>query len=174
MYKLLLVTDKQPVLEAFEGIHSWEEMGFRKPNRIPSIDLLVTWTDGSLTGFSVKVSRKEIDLRRPMGENERKRVEQNVRRQIVEMKYCERVGIRYRLLFKEEMDIIKANNIRAAMAFYDPSKVKTPEQMYRFLIARKIVVPNLSEDYIPFAKIASENEEEIRELFRKSTEEMMR
>ena len=31
MYELLLVTDKQPVLDAFAAIQNWEELGFRPP-----------------------------------------------------------------------------------------------------------------------------------------------
>ena len=31
MYKLLLATSRQETLDAFDGIPSWETMGFRKP-----------------------------------------------------------------------------------------------------------------------------------------------
>ena len=134
-------------------------LGIRVPQRILTNDLLALYKDGSITAFSVKSSRKELDPDTRSG----KAV---IRRMALEQLHWKMLGVGFRIVFTKEMDRRRAVNIESAMSCYDSTWVETPDQIYKWLIAHHIVQPDLSRP-IAFAKVARENEKEIRELYRK-------
>ena len=133
------------------------ELGLPLPKDILSTDMLVLYDDGSITAYSVKKSRSEIDPATAKGKK-------NIRRQAIEMRHWKLLGVRFRIVFTDEMDRKKAEAVESCMVYYDPEWVQTPDQMYKYLIAHHIVETDISGQ-IPYAKIARENEEEIRRLF---------
>lgn len=135
------------------------ELRLNIPREILSTDLLVLYDDGKITAYSVKKSRSEIDPDTAKG----RRI---IRRQVLEMRHWQMLGVEFRIVFTEEMDRIRAENIESVMAFYDHGWVATPDQMYKYLIAHHIVDVDLSRQ-IPFAKIARENAGEIMALFKR-------
>ena len=92
----------------------------------------------------------------------------NIRRQILEKKYWESLGVEWELVFSEDMNYKKAVNIRSVMQCYDKENVSTPDHMYRYLIAHKHIVVDL-DDYIRFAEIANAHEAEIKKLYEEVT-----
>lgn len=134
-------------------------LGIRVPERILSNDILALYKDGNITAFSVKSDRKEMNPDTRSGRAV-------IRRMALEQLHWEMLGVRFRIVFTEEMDRKRAVNIASAMSCYDSTWVETPDQMYKWLIAHHIVEPDMSQT-IAFAKVARENEKEIRELYRK-------
>lgn len=137
------------------------ELHLRTPDDILTTDMLVLFNDGTLTAYSVKKSRSELT---PYTSNGRK----TIRRQSLELRHWQLLGIPFKIVFTDEMDRCRAENIERVMTYYDPVWVHTPDQMYKYLIAHHVVEIDLS-GHIPFAKIAKENEMEIRALYEKVT-----
>ena len=135
------------------------ELGIRCPKKILTTDFLALYEDGSVVAYSVKYSRSIFDDKNAAGRSV-------IRRQALEKKYWEKLGIKFRIVFTEEMNRYKAVNISDCMNVYDSSRVHTIDQMYRWLIAHHVVEPDMSRP-IPFAKVARENEVQIKKLYRK-------
>lgn len=133
------------------------ELHISIPKEILSTDLLVLYDDGKIAAYSVKKDRREIDPHTAKGRK-------NIRRQALELRHWQKLGVEFRIVFTDEMDRRRAENIEAVMVYYDPAWVQTPDQMYKYLIAHHIVDVDLSRQ-IPFAKIAHDNEEEISTLY---------
>ena len=142
------------------------ELGFRVPKHILTTDFLVKYKDGQLKAFSIKPNKSIFEK-----SNYRKssKWEALVRRQILEKRYWELLEVDWKIVFSEDLNYKKANNIAALMKCYNPKNVTTPDHMYRYLIAHKFLVVDL-EDYVPFALIANQYEKEICELYRKVIE----
>ena len=136
------------------------ELHINIPKEILSTDLLVLYDDGKIVAHSVKKKRREIDPDTARGRK-------NIRRQALEMRHWQILGVDFRIVFTEEMDRRRAENIEAVMVYYDAAWVQTPDQMYKYLIAHHVVDVDLSKQ-IPFAKIAHENKEEITALFKRN------
>ncbi len=141
------------------------ENGLNIPNRILTTDFLVLYDDGTLKAYSIKSGRKNFDKETCTDERVWKR---NIRRQILEKKYWESLGVEWELVFSEDMNYKKAVNIRSVMQCYDKENVSTPDHMYRYLIAHKHIVVDL-DNYIRFAEIANAHEAEIKKLYEEVT-----
>lgn len=142
------------------------DLGIQIPSRFLSTDFLVLYDDGTLKAFSIKASRKVLNkdtYKNP------KRWESMIRRQVLEKRYWELLGIEWKIVFSDELNYRKAVNISDIMVCYDKNRVSTVDHMYRYLIARRHIVIDL-EEYVPFAKIAGEYESEIRRLYTEVTE----
>lgn len=137
------------------------ELRLSIPKEILTADLLVLYDDGKIVAYSVKANRREIDLDTAKGRK-------NIRRQALEMRHWQMLGVEFRIVFTEEMDRRRAENIESVMSYYDRKWVETPDQMYKYLIAHHVVEVDLSR-LIPFAKISRENEEQIRALYARET-----
>ena len=133
------------------------QLGIRTPARILTTDFLVLYDDGKLTAYSVKYSRRELDP-------ETKKGRRAIRRQALEQRYWKNLGVRFRIVFTEEMDRVRAANIQDCMAAYDSTWVTAVDQKYRWLIAHHIVEIDMSKP-VSYAGIAAENEEEICRLY---------
>ena len=142
------------------------QLGISVPKDLLSTDLLALYDDGGITAYSVKRSRSELDPSTPHGKSV-------IRRQALEKSHWEMLGVDFKIVFADEMDRHRAGNIAAAMVYYDPIWVSTPDQMYKFLIAHHVVEPDMSRP-IPFAKIARENEEKIRKLYEREAAAYLR
>ena len=137
------------------------ELHLSIPKEILTADLLVLFDDGKIVAYSVKANRREITPNTAKGRK-------NIRRQALEMRHWQMLGVEFRIVFTDEMDRRRAENIELVMSCYDRKWVETPDQMYKYLIAHHVVEVDLSR-LIPFAKIARENEEQIRALYARET-----
>ena len=72
------------------------------------------------------------------------------------------------LLYGDELNVMEAANIRACLKCYNQQNVSTIDHMYRYLIAHHHVAVDLTQK-IHFVKVAKENEEEIRRLYKEVT-----
>lgn len=141
------------------------ENGLNIPKRILTTDFLVLYDDGTMKAYSIKSSRKNFDKATCSNESVWKR---NLRRQLLEKRYWESLGVEWKLVFSEELNYKKAVNICSVMSCYNMNRVSTPDHMYRYLIAHKHIVVDM-DDYICFAEIANAHEAEIRELYERVT-----
>ncbi len=73
---------------------------------IMTIDFMVTEADGSLHAYSVKISKNSLSKR-------------SLEILCIEKAYCIAKGIKYTLLFKEDVNQTLVNNIRLVTEFYD-------------------------------------------------------
>lgn len=141
------------------------DAGFHIPSNILTTDFYVTYMDGSRVAISVKPTRSFLQPEKTVFERERKQRTRCLKRQWLEKKYWERFGVKFVILFTDELNHKLANNIRAVLAFYDHRKVSTVDQMYKWLIAHRFIVVDMETDYIDFARIAKENAREIADLY---------
>lgn len=137
-------------------------LGFRVPKRILSTDFLVSYSDGRVVAYSVKDKRTVLDKTSYKNEGNWKKM---IRRQMIEKCYWENIGVEFQMVFAEELNHQRANNIRIVMKCYDPRSVLTLDQKYRYLIAHHHVEVDLDSGFIPFVRIAKENREEIERLY---------
>lgn len=137
------------------------ELRLSIPKEILTSDLLVLYDNGMIVAYSVKENRGEIDPDTAKGRK-------NVRRQALELRHWQMLGVEFKIVFTEEMDRRKAENVESVMVYYDRNWVETPDQMYKYLIAHHAVEVDMSKR-IPFAKIARENEDQIRALYARET-----
>lgn len=137
------------------------ENNLHKPKNLLSTDFVVRYKDGTIKAYSIKESRNAFKKSCCKSENTWKR---NIRRQILEKRYWEALEIEWELVFSEELNRHKAENISAVMKFYNQCDVTTLDHMYRYLIAHKIILVDM-EKHIPFAKIANKYELEIRKIY---------
>lgn len=132
-------------------------LGISVPTEILTTDFLVLYDDGRIVAYSIKCDRKSLN---PDTRNGRK----IIRRQTLEKQHWEILGVEFQIVFTNEVNRYRANNIQSVMTYYDPVWVQTPDQMYKFLIAHHVVELDMSRT-IEFARIARENEDEIKKLF---------
>ena len=125
-----------------------EETGMWETGRrnILTTDLLLTVlnSDGRLSyeAYSIKHGREILDRKK------------NVRRQYMEMKYWESLGVPWRMLEGSAVNRTYADNIRAACACYHRSSVFDRTDLVKYLIANKIVTIDMKSRPLKFGIIA--------------------
>lgn len=111
-----------------------EQMGFKHPGKqdyVMTTDFLVTKTDGSYEAYSVK-SDKNLSQRA-------------LQLLCIEKIYWNSNDVTFQMLFKNEVNMILANNIRLVTEFYDESKVFDKYSKVRHMIATKEIDVDLTE-----------------------------
>lgn len=135
-----------------------------------TIDFLVLYADGSITAFSVKGSRSELDPDSARNQKERLERQNTITRQVVEKRYCDRKNYEFIMIFADEIDHKLVCNIRSVMQCYDRRYVTTVDQMYRYLIAHGKIRIDMTQGYVAFAEIAKEHADEIQAIYKKEVE----
>lgn len=100
------------------------------PDFIATTDFLVTMKDDSKIAYSIK--------------SDRNLSERTLQLLCVEKTYWINRGVRFKLLFKENVNRILANNIRLVVEFFDENTVFDDISMAKYLIANKKVGFDLS------------------------------
>lgn len=137
------------------------QLGIRVPQHVLTTDFLVKFRNGSLKAFSIKPTREIFDKKHYHNISSWERL---VRRQILEKRYWEMLGVQWELVFSDELNVKKANNISSIMKCYNSKNVTSPDHMYRYLLAHKYVVTEM-DSYIPFAQIANKYKEDIQKIY---------
>ena len=102
-------------------------------------DLLVTYKDGSEKAYSVKTNRRAV---------ERQRTKEKL---FIEKYYWDTYcHSEYQIVFKDEINVVLAENIRSVMVFYDPSTVFDDMSLMKHMIAHKIIIVDMETKPLVF------------------------
>ena len=122
-----------------------EDMGIPVPHNELSTDFLVQYSDGSFRAFSVKNSEKDLEKNSV------------ARRQALEKRYWESLGIPWSLIFKSRINRIRVDNIRICVRHYDRSTVFDPLSLIAHRIARKEITVDMDSAILDFRSLAAQH-----------------
>lgn len=110
-------------------------------------DFLVDYEDGTQEVFSIKNSKDDIT------ESAR-----TVEKLFIEKKYWESLEVPYHLVFKEDLNITFAENIRQTVQYYHLSEVFDSTSMIKYMIANKMLLieDRMKENSLNFKELAKE------------------
>lgn len=110
-------------------------------------DFLVDYEDGTQEVFSIKNSKKDI--------TESTRILEKL---FIEKKYWESQEISYQLVFKKDLNITFAENIRQVVQYYHLSEVFDSVSMIKYMIANKMLLieDRMKENSLNFKELAKE------------------
>lgn len=136
--------------------------GFARPKHLLSTDFLVTYQNGSQIAYSIKASREEFDPKNDKYWNNPKRLIQLLERQTIEMEYWKLHGVKFKIVFKEDMNHVFSRNIANVMKYYN-EKYVTEDKVDRlkYLIAHKQIAVDMETEPLPFLKLANTYKQEI-------------
>lgn len=146
-----------PLEETVAIAHS---LGVRHPKNEKTrmtTDLLVTFEDGTLEAYSVKSTRKDADINLVKNLKERETVARTAEKLLIEKVYWNNQGVKWRLVFKDELNPIEISNIRRVVVYYDRSRVHDSISEVKHRIATKQLLVNMSEE-IDFLRLANNAE----------------
>lgn len=107
-------------------------------------DLLVSWADGTLTAFSVKTDRTSVM-------NNRRTME----KQAIEYEYWKEKGIRWGILYKEDLNPVKVFNILDVVPHYGSEMAHDEFAYIRHLIATKRIIVDMDRE-IDYGRLIDE------------------
>lgn len=115
-----------------------EELNIRHPRVKGQLkpftsDLVVTKTDGSKEVYSVKNNRKMLDKDR------------TVEKLYVEKMYWNKLGIKFKLVFKDDVDMVVVNNIIDVTSAYKKENIFSIHDLIRHKIANKKLMVDLTK-----------------------------
>ena len=117
-----------PINETAEIAESMGTKGSFNNNVVMTLDFLVTKTDGTFFGVSVKDSEKSYK------ERDRKLFE-------IQKEYWKRRGVKLYLVFKDKLNFVIKSNIEDALTAYKPKNVFPGDDfsLARHLVANKLI-----------------------------------
>lgn len=143
-----------------------KENDFRVPIKCLSTDFLVTYTDGSMTAYSVKDNRDIFDLNK-VDDRKRAARERLLIRQYIEKEYWSRHGVEFRIVFGQELNKILSYNIQTCMSFYNGRYLSDEESVLKYLVAHKMIRIEMDKEPIKFAVLVQDAgiKEEIKRWY---------
>ena len=124
-------------------------------------DLLVTYleTDGtrSYKAYSVKESKDVIIVCDTDSEVKIGVKNRTVEKLRIEMSYWNLHSTPFEIIFKEDLNRIKVNNIEAVMDYWNIEDVETKIDLIRHLIARKKISVDMESKALDFIKLADQH-----------------
>lgn len=135
---------EQSKLDLKDTLKISDEIGIRHPkNKKTSMttDLLVTRKDGSEIVYSLKTSRASLI-------NER-----TTAKLFIEKCYWTRRNVKFKLMYKDELNNILAQNIRLVTAFYRRSSVFDDLSLLKHMIATKQIIVDMESKILDFEKL---------------------
>ena len=140
------IREQYPLFEPEDTVRIADFFGLKHPKdrkTTMTTDMLVDYADGHQEAISIKSSRKDVDYRLARTEDERKTAIRTAEKLLIEKKYWVEKGIKWRLLYKEDLNPLYVNNIRRSVVYYDLNKVHDDISMIRHLIATKQIIVDL-------------------------------
>ena len=110
-----------------------EENGILHPHAIMTTDFLITKSDGCHHAYSVKATKKDLNQR-------------TVEKLYLEKLYWKIKDVPFDLLFKEDLNMTLARNIRCIVPFYDENNVYDDFSFVKHNIARKKIKVDLAKE----------------------------
>lgn len=111
-------------------------------------DMLVTMDNGTKVAYSYKTKKEEV-----YGSG--KQAARTAEKLLIEKQYWSRQGVKWKLVFRENIDHLTALNIRDVVRYYDPLSVHDPFSKIRHLIAHHKIVVDMSKP-IDYQKLLKE------------------
>lgn len=136
-------------LELEDTVRIADQLGVRHPkNRRTRMttDMLVDYDDGKQVAYSIKDSRKAVDHHLAQDEKEQKKVIRTMEKLLIEKFYWQEKGVKWKLLYKEDLNPIYVNNIRRIVLYYDERSVHDEISMLKHRLAVKELVVDLSKE----------------------------
>lgn len=134
-----------------------EMYGIQHPRKgsqsvIMTSDFLIDFDNNTQGVFSIKTSKDEIEKSERMTE-----------KLFIEKKYWESKEIPFHLVYKEDLNITYAENIRAAVQYYALFDVHDSISMAKYMVANKMIVMDkgMQSKRINFKELADEFKELI-------------
>lgn len=116
-------------------------------------DFYVIYMDGSEKAFSVKTSKKLLKKRRTKEKLD------------IERCYWEKFRhVPYEIVFKEDMNVVFAENIRIVSKFYNASSVFDEMSMLKHLIATKRIQVDMESEPLDFPYLLEQYREALPEV----------
>lgn len=140
-----------------------DKFSWKTPKRIHTTDFLVLYDTGDMVAYSVKHCRRIFDK----SNQSESRWKMLIRNQTFEREHWEFLGVRFEIVFSDEINKIEAVNIMSCMKFYNMKYVSTVDHMYRYLISHRYVDVDLTKNYISSYHISDQLKKEIEELYQK-------
>lgn len=134
-------------------------------NHILSTDFLVQMTGDRYCAVSVKENRSGFNPKNPD-------YAKLVRRQAVEKIYWDKnYNIPFRILFGDDVSTVYANNVENIMKFWDHRFVTNNISKLKYLIAHRVLVFPLNDDYLRFGDLSRQYDvEAMYEDYRKDND----
>lgn len=116
-------------------------------------DFYVIYKDGSEKAFSVKTSRNLLKKRRTKEKLD------------IERCYWEKFRhVPYEIVFKEDMNVVFAENIRIVSKFYNASSVFDEMSMLKHMIATKRIQVDMESEPLDFPYLLEQYREALPEV----------
>lgn len=136
-----------------------DTLGIRHPknrSHIMTIDFLITYRDGHQEAHSLKTSKKVLERDR------------NCERLLLEQKYWELHGIRYRLIFKDELNNIYAQNIRFCSYNANINTVIDRMSCLKYMIINHLItIDTLETEELNLQKLLLKHESEVDTVWKR-------
>lgn len=134
-----------------------EEYGILHPHKgseplTMTSDFLVDFDNNMQGVFSIKLSKKEVE-----------NSERIIEKLFIEKKFWESKKIPFHLVYKEDLNVTYAENIRAAVQYYHLSDVHDSISMSKYMVANKMIIMDIEmqNKSINFKEIADDFKELI-------------
>ena len=152
------IREQFPLFEPEDTVRIADRFGVRHPKdrtTTMTTDFLVDYKDGHTEAFSIKEGRRDVDFNLAKNETERKTAVLTVEKMLIEKTYWVEKGIRWKLLYKEDLEVQFVNNIRRAVVYYDIRKVHDDISRIKHMIAVKEIEVDLHRplDYQKLAEL---------------------
>lgn len=147
---------EQYPLDLSETTRICEELGLahpRKGEESMTTDFLVTYTDGHKEAHSVKTSRKALESKT------------TVKNLYIEQMYWELQGVEFKLVFKNELNTILAENIRMCAPYYDISNVHDKYDFVKHCLITKLLSVDLETEPLRISRVYKLLEPEVNYLW---------
>ncbi len=122
-------------------------------------DMLVWLNDGTRKAYSLKSTWKEVKEELCNNDKEKRRVQRTLEKLAIEKYYWTTQDVEWRLVIKEDLNVIYADNIRRCVEYYDRARVHDRISMVKHLIATKQITVDMKKTLLDFDGLAGQMEE---------------
>ena len=135
-------------LDIVETLRLAEELGIQHPHNqdgpcVMTTDMLVDMKDGQRVAISVKDKRSTV--------NESSRT---IEKLYLEQQYWEEKGIKWKLIYKEDLNEIYAQNIEEIMYYYNYQYVCDDISLLKYLMANKVILVDMKTNLLNYKELS--------------------
>ena len=156
---VLDIREQFPLFEPEDTVRIADSFGFKHPkdrSTTMTTDMLVDYADGYQEAISIKNSRADVNYKLARTEHDKRQAMRAAEKLLIEKKYWAEKGIKWKLLYKEDLDPLYVNNIKRVVVYYRKEKVHDDISRIKHLIATKQIVVDLFKP-IDYRKLVTEH-----------------
>ena len=156
---VLDIREQFPLFEPEDTVKIADDFGFKHPkdrSTTMTTDMLVDYADGYQEAISIKNSRADVNYKLARTEHDKRQAMRAAEKLMIEKKYWAEKGIKWKLLYKEDLDPLYVNNIKRVVIYYRKEKVHDDISRIKHLIATKQIVVDLFKP-IDYRKLVTEH-----------------